>query len=839
MHVIYRWKSIYVFSETLVRQLSEQMEAEPVNFEFDDVGQAFVLDGERDDVLHALDNLRKAVENASKESLILKWNPAYIPLIQRSRLSEFTVESIVWKEEVNDEDELNIKLVQGAEFSLMKYWSPKNGTDYASMINPREAEDDVPTMIERVCDCRVEKDTFNRRLIIRANDPYVVTRVIEKLDKLEEIFNAGITPVTNYLVYVDDQKDFELKLVSLKAQLRTNGKTTLFSDKQKRYYRDRKEIFTLRLLRRPDAAAKPAVVPLEIKEIAGIRDGSGPRSWKEYLFKGYGAFENDPAVYVKPKAKATMQYPVQQVDLQSHAMNLQRALRELPLDTNDEFGLGPRPIFAPQQNDESLDFLFGSRPNFASAEVPQAALPAAAKRRVKGFEELRTESDSPHMNQAAPLAWPEAEEDVPTATAASSYYGGDLEDLLGPRPAAAPADDFLSTRPAPPTVMQSGMVRTTRRLRVPVDQVPEETKQKVSEASTRVLCNVNSQRKSKKDPIRKYDAKEHGKFNMRILREAFEPSFDYARLHKCRITFEARIGRVIYDTAPPPTKCMNWEDFLPILDDRRDTMKVFFTDRVTTDFVDVDYVNDLKLDHNQKFFNYAADKKKIWYEFLCDYKGKPCLIKFDAETREMEALGKLETYGTVMWNCPLRSWDARFILQARKVLNNEDPTFSSLSESLFIPHDCRLPQISFRTEANSLMVKKIYCKRESRYYVLPTALTGPKRNFEFCVTEVQDLWIQAHTASDETFKASATERIDMIANERLFYTFSLTPSKHEEAFQAQAELEIGEVAQWTGSSMLGPTGNGVIEAMTKIITALIERMDDVGYNNQGAWTDGF
>ena len=80
------------------------------------------------------------------------------------------------------------------------------------------------------------------------------------------------------------------------------------------------------------------------------------------------------------------------------------------------------------------------------------------------------------------------------------------------------------------------------------------------------------------------------------------------------------------------------------------------------------------------------------------------------------------------------------------------------------------------------------------------------------------------------------DRIDMIANERLHYTFSLTPSKHEEAFHAQAELEIGEVSQWTGSSILE---GGVIGAMTRIITALIERMDDVGYHNQGAWTDGF
>ena len=292
--------------------------------------------------------------------------------------------------------------------------------------------------------------------------------------------------------------------MSLKAQLRTNGKTTLFGDKQKRYYRDRKEIFTLRLLRRPDAAAKPTVVPLEIREIPGDRNGGGPRAWKEYLFKGYGAFENDPSVYVKPKAKAKVQYPVTQVDLQRHAVNLQRALGELPFNTGDEFNLGPRPSFGVQKNDESLDFLSGPRPDFARAEEPQAVLPVAAKRRVKG---LGTESDSPHMSQTAP---PEAEGDVPlppTAATTSSYYDKDFYDLLGPRPVDDPADDFLSPRPGPPTVTQSGMVRTTRRLRAPVDQVPEETEQKVSEANTRVLRNISSQKKSKKDPIRKYDAK--------------------------------------------------------------------------------------------------------------------------------------------------------------------------------------------------------------------------------------------------------------------------------------------------------------------------------------------
>lgn len=77
----------------------------------------------------------------------------------------------------------------------------------------------------------------------------------------------------------------------------------------------------------------------------------------------------------------------------------------------------------------------------------------------------------------------------------------------------------------------------------------------------------------------------------------------------------------------------------------------------------------------------------------------------------------------------------------------------------------------------------------------------------------------------------------MIANGRLHYAFSLVPSKMDETFEAQANLEVGEVAQWTGSSILGSGNDGVIEAMTKIVSAVIERIDNVGFGNQGHWED--
>lgn len=90
--------------------------------------KAFVLDGLRDDVVEALEKLRRAVQAEFNESMknrrshtvinhpnelygmgLIK--PKYIPLIQRSRLSEFNSDPIIWKEDVDDE----------AESSIVKY----------------------------------------------------------------------------------------------------------------------------------------------------------------------------------------------------------------------------------------------------------------------------------------------------------------------------------------------------------------------------------------------------------------------------------------------------------------------------------------------------------------------------------------------------------------------------------------------------------------------------------------------------------------------------------------------------------------------------------------------
>lgn len=78
----------------------------------------------------------------------------------------------------------------------------------------------------------------------------------------------------------------------------------------------------------------------------------------------------------------------------------------------------------------------------------------------------------------------------------------------------------------------------------------------------------------------------------------------------------------------------------------------------------------------------------------------------------------------------------------------------------------------------------------------------------------------------------------MVANQRLHYAFSIVPTKSEKLFQEQMKLEVGEFPQWTVTDILG-SDDGVIKAMTGIMNAVIERIDNVGFNNRESWDDNY
>lgn len=155
---------------------------------------------------------------------------------------------------------------------------------------------------------------------------------------------------------------------------------------------------------------------------------------------------------------------------------------------------------------------------------------------------------------------------------------------------------------------------------------------------------------------------------------------------------------------------------------------------------------------------------------------------------------------------------------------------------------------------------RIFCKRETRYDVLPESLTGPGRKFELAVTEFQDLHISTFTSDETLLTAEAFERYvqykfssescclsnnimvfrrEMITAQRLWYTFAIVPVEMDNTLQAQAALEVGEFGDFTTDTMLGPTRNDseLLKALIKIVDVVIDRIDDVGYRNRGPWIE--
>src|SRR5690606_17876258 len=107
------------------------------------------------------------------------------------------------------------------------------------------------------------------------------------------------------------------------------------------------------------------------------------------------------------------------------------------------------------------------------------------------------------------------------------------------------------------------------------------------------------------------------------LHDVFTNGFDYASRHRTKINFEAKLGRVLYDGSSRATKEMFWKEFAPTLDQYADRINVFFTDRVTTDFVDVDYITDRRLSSDVDIFTMDPSSVTVKYEFYCNYRGKP------------------------------------------------------------------------------------------------------------------------------------------------------------------------------------------------------------------------
>jgi len=72
----------------------------------------------------------------------------------------------------------------------------------------------------------------------------------------------------------------------------------------------------------------------------------------------------------------------------------------------------------------------------------------------------------------------------------------------------------------------------------------------------------------------------------------------------------------------------------------------------------------------------------------------------------------------------------------------------------------------------------------------------------------------------------------MAADERLSYSFSLVPVEIEKNLVENYGLEVGEEVAWNTEVLADKGGGeGILKALINVVDTLIQRIDDVGFDN--------
>lgn len=377
-----------------------------------------------------------------------------------------------------------------------------------------------------------------------------------------------------------------------------------------------------------------------------------------------------------------------------------------------------------------------------------------------------------------------------------------------------------------------------------------ETVETVSEVDSRKMRNTMRQQAPSGAGKEKARALHNGQndslklkhLNIVRLQEAFGEAFEQARIWPGRVDFEIKLGRVTFTdlTRSLVKGSIDWTEWEHVL--RADNkFRVLFSEFLTTEAFDAEFIADLRLSKNEYIFWDASRARKedepimgpnhcasrVTYEFHITHKGKTCMLTIDAETFEAELWGEKKFLSSTDLCCAQHSWDARFILTGSKSLNFEVEPYRTLISS-FSATGGKFADISFSLlDSTDLLVKKIWVKKETRHpSIAPKVNLGVPVNL--VVSEYQELEILRNKTT-KRYRAAAAPRDDMVREGRLGYTFALVPIHIEKALQKNRQMEVGETAPWTMEDIIGQ--NDLWSSLYHSVTHVLRRVDDVGFHN--------
>ncbi|KAK2772229.1 hypothetical protein FQN53_004689 [Emmonsiellopsis sp. PD_33] len=361
-----------------------------------------------------------------------------------------------------------------------------------------------------------------------------------------------------------------------------------------------------------------------------------------------------------------------------------------------------------------------------------------------------------------------------------------------------------------------------------------------------------------------------------------EPVLSRARYFPGVVSLELQLGLVlssIYpsDKAEGITKANQWNDFFRP-ENNRPPPSTIFTNRLTTSGADID---DIFLDppnrtgHSSSLFSKEPLSRRVTYELHCETNNNEQFIISVDEFGTTTVNRPESTLGSVNVHCAGKFWDMRAVVKGTiEYVGNDDginKAIQDLIDRLYVSPNKPI-NIYTRTSAG-IRITEVFMKRSTRHGCLgqekETAPTGSNypptpsqaQGARLQITEVQHLISGISNDGTVSRHRGACSK-DMVNDSRLWYEVSVicSPSM-EEALRSNKDIAFGNAASWSTANLVracetGSSGsvksdlqNGLdrttlasdaghinpkeLEDMFRVGNKIVQRIDGVGWNNNG------
>ncbi|KAI5804928.1 hypothetical protein EDC01DRAFT_350961 [Geopyxis carbonaria] len=685
----------------------------------------------------------------------------------------------------------------------------------------------IPKRLERLGGCSLFTDWGRRVINIRAVNNSVLDLLYEKLKKVEDGFERSVSEITLHLLHVEEIQSFICKFIPVSKQSDRRS-TTLFEKHSKWWNHGWDRLYSVRLLVFSSETRNHQNRKVSIHPILTDRYHS-PREWNNWAYPDHSP--NNDALPEEFNQPSSLKRTLKKEDM----------ITQYHPEPNKPSKLGSRghPFDTEATGTTARYFNAIVEGLPGSSDEPPTGLKGPPRVNATRRPKPRASSNSPQPGScpstAIPVSDPESlvvggQSTTSVEKITDSMTTLDIGDTASRRNTRNTKDDMnnlttqesqkgpvpyaLGPRPAEKSKMNPWISKNNSRSNNSAQEDP----------FSELRHTMHQQMPPKSNNLRGNDhCAKLRKANLKELKSVFYPAFENSKAWYGNLIFEAKIGRLLYADVPKSilNLSIDWSEWNTVT--KEAPLISAFSDAVTSDHHDAEFISDLKLSGGEPIFAPKAQSKSVHYEFIFAGNEKKILC-LNAETFEHTLCDETQSFGTAYVPCPQFAWDFKICLAGRKPMNiNLTPAFKTVLDSLAVIGG-ENPALTFLVNTECV-VTNVRVYRSTRYPIEASQLHRGVP-LELVMTEVQDLIIQR---KDETFRAIPLKRKEMQAQNRIWYTFSIEATDINEKLDINRDLD-GD-SEWSIEDILGPDSIA-LSTMFDTVTKIISKINNVGYGNK-------